>query len=133
MLGFIGFIMICTGLFFIWNLGIGLVGCVVALIASVVVGYVAEAAVPGERMPGGFVAAIGAALVGSWVGVYVLGSFGPSLFGFPLITSTIGAALIVGIVTYISRAWVGEKIEPRVFETAGMITYNLTTPTSRNR
>lgn len=115
MLGMIGFVLLCAGSYFVWGISSGIAGFMFLTLISSVIGFVGEALVPGERMDGGWFLSIGAAVVGTGLGGAALGSLG----------GLVVAALMVGVVTYVSRAWVGEKTEPRVFESAGVITYSL--------
>jgi hypothetical protein len=115
MLGLIGFVLLCVGCYFVWGISSGIAGFLFLTLLSAVIGFVGEALVPGERMDGGWFLSVGAAVVGTGLGGAALGSFG----------GLVVAGLMVGVVTYVSRAWVGEKTEPRVFESAGVVTYSL--------
>lgn len=127
MFGFVGLILIAVGSYFLWGISSGIFGFVSLALFAAVIGYVGEMLTPGERMPGGLLAAIGAAICGSWLSISLLGTFG----GFTVLPAGIGAALLVFVVVYVARAWVGEKVEPRVFESAGVITYCLDAPRRR--
>lgn len=99
----LGLLLLLIGLYLVWKMTMGIVGLLVALLVAAVIGFVAEALVPGERMPGGWLAAIGAGLVGSWAGNLLLGQFGPVVAGFALIPAILGAMLVVVLVTLLSR------------------------------
>ncbi|MBI4498214.1 MAG: GlsB/YeaQ/YmgE family stress response membrane protein [Chloroflexi bacterium] len=79
------------------SLALNLVGLALMLFIAGVVGWLADAIVPG-RLPYGFLGAILAGLVGSWIGQLLLGAWGPSLFGIRLIPALIGAIIVAGAV-----------------------------------
>jgi uncharacterized membrane protein YeaQ/YmgE (transglycosylase-associated protein family) len=80
-----------------------MMGFLIMLLVAAIIGFVAEALVPGG-MPGGWAGAIVAGLVGSAVGGYLFGGIGgPSIAGFALIPSILGAALVVLAFTLIAR------------------------------
>jgi uncharacterized membrane protein YeaQ/YmgE (transglycosylase-associated protein family) len=70
-----------------------LIGMALHLFMAGVVGALADAVVPG-RLPYGWLGAIAAGLVGSWLGTLLLGHLGPSFFGVPLIPAFVGAAIL---------------------------------------
>ena len=70
---------------------------VLVLFMAGVVGYVADVIVPG-RLPWGWLGAIVAGLVGSWLGTALIGHLGPRVFGIPLISALVGAVVVaVGV------------------------------------
>lgn len=75
-----------------------MLGFLVMLLVAALVGFIGDSLVPG-RMPGGWVGAIIAGLIGSAVGGYLFSSLalpaGPVLGGLAIIPSIIGAAVIV--------------------------------------
>ena len=70
-----------------------LVGLVLTLFMAGLVGWAADAIIPG-RLPGGWIGAVLAGIVGGFLGSLVLGSFGPSLFGVRIIPAFAGALVI---------------------------------------
>ena len=70
-----------------------LVGLVLTLFMAGLVGWAADAVIPG-RLPGGWIGAVLAGIVGGFLGSLVLGSFGPELFGVRIIPAFAGAAVI---------------------------------------
>jgi uncharacterized membrane protein YeaQ/YmgE (transglycosylase-associated protein family) len=76
----------------------GIVGLALHLLFAGVIGWVADAIVPGD-MPFGWVGAITAGLVGSWLGRILLGNFGPALFGFHLLPALVGAVILAFVAT----------------------------------
>ena len=70
-----------------------LVGFVLTLFMAGLVGWAADAIVPG-RLPGGWLGAVLAGIVGGFLGSLVLGSLGPELFGVRVIPAFVGALVI---------------------------------------
>jgi uncharacterized membrane protein YeaQ/YmgE (transglycosylase-associated protein family) len=83
-----------------------MIGFLIMLLIAAVIGFLGESLAPGN-VPGGWLGAIVAGIVGSSLGGYLFGAFGlpvgPSLAGFALIPSIIGAALVVALFGAISR------------------------------
>src|SRR5215207_7168628 len=82
------------------GLTFGLVGLLMTLVVSGLVGWAADAVVPGE-LPGGWIGAVLAGLAGGFLGTAVfhalsLPTFGLSLAGVSLIPAFAGAVLIAG-------------------------------------
>jgi uncharacterized membrane protein YeaQ/YmgE (transglycosylase-associated protein family) len=77
---------------FIW-LSMSILHLVAYLFIAGVVGALADAVVPG-KLPWGWLGAILAGLVGSWLGTLVMGQFGPSFFGVPIIPAFVGATVL---------------------------------------
>ena len=80
-----------------------MLGFLIMLLVAAIIGFVGEAIVPGG-MPGGWAGAIVAGLLGSALGGYLLGSFGPSLAGFSILPSILGAAIVVLLFSLVARA-----------------------------
>lgn len=89
----VGVVLVGVGI----SLALSLVGTVLMLFIAGVVGWLADRIVPGE-LPYGFLGAVLAGLVGSWIGQLILGDFGPSLFGIELIPALAGAVIVAGAV-----------------------------------
>lgn len=70
-----------------------LMGFLLTLLVAGVVGWAADAVVPG-RLPGGWLGAVLAGLVGGFIGTLLLGKVGPAIFGVNIIPAFIGAAVI---------------------------------------
>jgi len=79
-----------------------LIGVILTLFVAGLIGAVAEAIVPG-RIPYGFFGSILAGLIGSWLGVALLGSIGPSIFHVPLISAFIGALIVAFLYSLLTR------------------------------
>jgi uncharacterized membrane protein YeaQ/YmgE (transglycosylase-associated protein family) len=80
-----------------------MLGFLIMLLVAAIIGFVGEAIVPGV-MPGGWAGAIVAGLLGSALGGYMFGSVGPSLGGFAILPSILGAAIVVLALGLVSRA-----------------------------
>lgn len=85
------------------------VGLILAVIIAAIVGWVADLIVPGNR-PYGFLGDALAGILGSWLGVALLGSIGPVLFGIPLVSALIGAIILTFLYALItSRTAFGRR------------------------
>ena len=73
----------------------GLIGLALTLFMSGLLGWAADAVVPGQ-LPGGFIGAIVAGIIGGFLGKLVLGNLGPELFGVRIIPAFVGAVIVVG-------------------------------------
>lgn len=72
---------------------LSLLGFLVMLAVAALVGALADALVPG-RLPFGWLGAIAAGLLGSWLGSLLLGRIGPDIAGIPVISALIGAMIL---------------------------------------
>lgn len=63
---------------------------------------IGSALVPGG-IPGGLLGAMVVGLLGAFLGVRLLGSFGPGLVGVSLVPTILGSALLVLLYTLVSR------------------------------
>ena len=71
-----------------------LVSFLIMTVIALIIGVVADDVSP-VSMPGGLLGAIFAGFIGAWAGQELLGTWGPTLAGFSLIPSLIGAILVV--------------------------------------
>lgn len=55
------------------------------------------------NIPGGMTGAALTAFAGAWLGYYILGRWGPTLFDFPIVASFIGAILFTLIMSALSK------------------------------
>jgi uncharacterized membrane protein YeaQ/YmgE (transglycosylase-associated protein family) len=74
-----------------------LISLAIVLVIAWIIGIVADKLSP-FHMPGSWVGAIIAGLLGSWVGPGILGNWGPSVAGITLVPSLIGAILVVLVI-----------------------------------
>ncbi len=86
---------------FIW-ISFGLIGLLLHLFMAGLIGALADAVVPG-KMPWGWLGAVLAGLVGSWLGVRLIGHVGPALFGVPLVSAFVGAVILAFIMAGLER------------------------------
>ena len=70
-----------------------LIGLVLTLFMAGLIGWAADAVIPG-RLPGGWIGAVLAGIVGGFLGSLVLGGVGPELFGVRIIPAFVGAVVI---------------------------------------
>jgi uncharacterized membrane protein YeaQ/YmgE (transglycosylase-associated protein family) len=92
-------IVIAAVLVFSFNI----LGLIVTLIIAGLVGWLADAIIPG-RIPYGWLGAIAAGLVGSWLGTLLLGSFGPVIAGIPIIPAIIGAIILAFVIDLLFKS-----------------------------
>jgi uncharacterized membrane protein YeaQ/YmgE (transglycosylase-associated protein family) len=89
-----------------WEEG-AMIGFLLMLLVAAIVGFIGDALVPG-RMPGGWVGAIVAGLLGSAIGGYLFNALavpmGPVLGGLALVPSIVGAAIVVFLFGAISSS-----------------------------
>lgn len=96
-------LMLVAGVFLaFWLVGNAL-GFLMMLLVAALVGLAAEALVPGKQLEHGWLGAIGAGLVGSWLGSSLLGPVGPVLMNVPLIPALVGAVLVCVLVAMLRR------------------------------
>ena len=70
-----------------------LVGFLLTIAVAGLVGWAADAVIPG-RLPGGWLGAVLAGIVGGFIGTLALGRIGPTVFDINIIPAFIGAAVI---------------------------------------
>jgi uncharacterized membrane protein YeaQ/YmgE (transglycosylase-associated protein family) len=70
-----------------------LLGFLLTLVVAGIVGWAADAVIPG-RLPGGWLGAVLAGIVGGFIGTLLLGHIGPTIFSINIIPAFIGAAVI---------------------------------------
>ena len=85
-----------------WIIG-NVMGFLLMLLVAALVGFAADALVPGRQIEHGWVGATGAGLIGSWLGTLMIGRFGPVLMGIPLIPALLGALVLVLVVSYVRK------------------------------
>lgn len=80
-------------------LTVGLIGLLLTLVMAGLVGWAADALIPGGRLPGGWIGAVLTGLIGGFVGAWLfraLGIHDPRfvLFGVDIIPAFVGAVLV---------------------------------------
>jgi uncharacterized membrane protein YeaQ/YmgE (transglycosylase-associated protein family) len=89
----VGFLILVMVLGAMTWLTFSLLGLILTLVVAGLVGWAADAVVPG-RLPGGWIGAVLAGIVGGFIGTLTLGKIGPTVFDINLIPAFIGAAVI---------------------------------------
>jgi len=79
-----------------------IIGVLFTLLIAGLVGWLADYIVPGH-LPYGWLGAIIAGLVGSWIGTGLMGHVGPAIAGIPIIPATVGAVIVVLVVSFLER------------------------------
>lgn len=82
----------------------GILAFILFLIVAACCAYIAERLVPGV-IPGGFFTSAIVGIIGGWVGVSMLGNFGPDLAGVALVPCIVGSAILVFLLSIISRSF----------------------------
>ena len=78
----------------------GLLALVLHLAFAGLIGWLADAIMPGE-LPFGWLGAVAAGLLGSWLGRIVLGEFGPTILGFNVLPALLGAVILAFVATLV--------------------------------
>src|SRR5688572_22170842 len=84
-------------------LTVSFIGLLVTLLIAGVVGWLAYKFVP-VKLPYGFLGAVVAGLIGSWIGGWLLGDVGPSLGGIALFPSLVGSLILAVFSTVVTRS-----------------------------
>lgn len=87
----------------------GLLSFILFLIVAACCAYLAERLVPGV-IPGGFLTTAIVGIIGAWVGGSLIGHLGPDLAGVSLIPCILGSALLVFILSLVSRGFSRKKM-----------------------
>ena len=97
----LGLVLIALAIAGVW-VTFSLLGVVVTLVVAAIVGVIADRIVPGE-LPYGWLGAIGAGLLGSWLGSMMLGRVGPTIGGIPIVSALLGAVILAFVANYIQK------------------------------
>lgn len=97
---FIALILIFGALIFFT---LGFLKLALLLVMAGVIGWLADAIVPGE-LPFGWLGAIAAGLFGSWLGTMLLGALGPSIFGIYPIPAFLGALVLAAVANVVFKS-----------------------------
>lgn len=99
----INFLLLIAGMVLaFWFIGNAL-GFITMLLVAGLVGFAAEAMVPGRQVAHGWLGAMGAGLIGSWVGTMLIGHKGPMLGGLALFPALLGAVILVLAVSFLRK------------------------------
>ncbi len=88
-----------------------ILGVIFTLFIAGAIGWLAESILPGQRLPYGWLGAILAGLVGSWIGTWLIGHVGPAIAGIPVIPAIVGAVIVAAVVKLLQR---GSKSQQRM-------------------
>ena len=78
----------------------GLFALVLHVAFAGLIGWLADAIVPG-KLPFGWLGAVAAGLLGSWLGRIILGQFGPTILDFNVIPALVGAIILAFVATLV--------------------------------
>jgi len=79
-----------------------ILGFILFLVVAAVCALIAERLVP-NKVPGGFATSAVVGLVGAWIGGSLIGHMGPDFMGVSLINCILGSAILVFVVSMVSR------------------------------
>ncbi|MBS1990569.1 MAG: GlsB/YeaQ/YmgE family stress response membrane protein [Cyanobacteria bacterium SZAS LIN-2] len=82
----------------------GILSFILFLFVAAACAYLAERLVPGS-IPGGFLTSAIVGIIGAWVGGSMVGQIGPSLAGVSLLPCILGSALLVFLLSMVSRGF----------------------------
>jgi uncharacterized membrane protein YeaQ/YmgE (transglycosylase-associated protein family) len=82
----------------------GILSFILFLIVASVCAFLAERLVP-NSVPGGFLTSAIVGIIGAWVGGGLIGHFGPDLAGVALVPCILGSAVLVFLVSLVSRGF----------------------------
>jgi uncharacterized membrane protein YeaQ/YmgE (transglycosylase-associated protein family) len=82
---------------------VSFIGLLVTLLIAGVVGWLAYKFVP-VKLPYGFLGAVVAGLIGSWIGGWLLGEVGPELGGIAIFPALVGSLILAVFSTVVARA-----------------------------
>jgi len=86
----------------------GILSFILFLIVAAVCAFIAERLVP-NVIPGGFLTSAIIGIIGAWVGSNLMGHFGPDLGGVALIPCIVGSAVLVFLLSVVSRGLKGRR------------------------
>lgn len=99
----INFLLLIVGIgLAFWFIG-NAMGFILMLLVAGLIGFAAEAMVPGRQIPNGWLGAMGAGLIGSWLGTLMIGQQGPALAGVHLLPALLGAVVLVVVLAFIRK------------------------------
>lgn len=99
---FLSAVLCLLAMFCVLSLARGRVGFMLAVLSGALVGFAAEALL--ARRPTGWMAALGAGLVGAFMGSVTLGPMGPVVRGFAVAPGVLACILVVLVITVLARA-----------------------------
>jgi uncharacterized membrane protein YeaQ/YmgE (transglycosylase-associated protein family) len=79
-----------------------IIGLILFLVMAGVIGWLADAIVPGD-VPFGWLGAIAMGLLGSFLGRLLIGAWGPAIFGIHVIPALLGAIILSFVASLIFK------------------------------
>lgn len=98
----VAFVLFVIGLLMVITVIKNVVGLIFLLCMAAVVAFLADAMIPGKQL-NGFAQAAGAGILGSGLGVLLIGHKGPVLFNVPLVPAFLGSLLLVVLISWFQR------------------------------
>ena len=95
-------LLVLLGLIFSIYLTVSFIGLIVTLVIAGIVGWLAYKFVP-VKLPYGFLGAVVAGLIGSWIGGWLLGDVGPELGGIAIFPALVGSLILAVFSTIVTR------------------------------
>jgi uncharacterized membrane protein YeaQ/YmgE (transglycosylase-associated protein family) len=95
-------LLVLIALIFSIYVTVSFVGVLVTLLIAGVVGWLAYKFVP-VKLPYGFLGAVVAGLIGSWIGGWLLGEVGPELGGIAIFPALVGSLILAVFSTVVTR------------------------------
>jgi uncharacterized membrane protein YeaQ/YmgE (transglycosylase-associated protein family) len=95
-------LLILIALIFSIYVTVSFIGLLVTLLIAGVVGWLAYKFVP-VKLPYGFLGAVVAGLIGSWIGGWLLGEVGPELGGIAIFPALVGSLILAVFSTVVAR------------------------------
>jgi len=86
---------------------VSILSFILFLIVASVCAFLAERLVP-NNVPGGFLTSAIVGIIGAWIGGNLIGHFGPDLAGVALIPCILGSAVLVFVLSLVSRGFRGK-------------------------
>jgi uncharacterized membrane protein YeaQ/YmgE (transglycosylase-associated protein family) len=95
-------LLVLLALIFSIYLTVSFIGLLVTLAIAGLVGWFAYKFVP-VKLPYGFLGAVVAGLIGSWIGGWLLGDVGPDIGGIAIFPALVGSLILAVFSTVVTR------------------------------
>jgi uncharacterized membrane protein YeaQ/YmgE (transglycosylase-associated protein family) len=102
-------LVLIVGILFGVYVTLKLVGVIFTLIVAAIIGWLADRIVPGN-LPYGWLGALAAGLLGSWLGGWLLGNFGPRIAGIAVVPALVGAIILAIVVNIVDKQTRGSRL-----------------------
>jgi uncharacterized membrane protein YeaQ/YmgE (transglycosylase-associated protein family) len=87
----------------------GILSFILFLFVAAACAWIAERLVPGV-IPGGFFTSAIVGILGAWLGASMVGNIGPQLVGVPLLSAILGSAVLIFLLSLVSRGFAGRHV-----------------------